>query len=43
MTQPLLPLSDKDAGYLSSASVGAALAEVSIKTLNSRCFCISLD
>lgn len=43
MTQPLLPLSEQDASYLSSASVGAALAEVSIKTLNSRCFCISLD
>ncbi|MDP3815407.1 hypothetical protein [Pseudomonas sp.] len=43
MTQPLLPLSDKDAAYLSSASASAALAEVSIETLNSRCFCISLD
>ena len=27
MTQPLLPLSEQDASYLSSASVGAALAE----------------
>ncbi|HEX5843200.1 MAG TPA: hypothetical protein VFY62_12010 [Pseudomonas sp.] len=43
MTQPLLPLCNKDDSYLSSARVSAALAEVSIEALNSRCFCISLD
>lgn len=43
MTQPLLPLCNKDTPLLSSARVSAALAEVSIETLNSRCFCISLD
>lgn len=43
MTQPLLPLCTKDDSHLSSANVSAALAEVSIEMLNSRCFCISLD
>lgn len=41
MTKPLTPLCDNDASYLSTAA--AALAGVSIETLNSRCFCISLD
>jgi hypothetical protein len=43
MTQSLLPICNKDASPLSSARVSAALAEVSIEALNSRCFCISLD
>jgi hypothetical protein len=43
MPKPLLPLCDNDASYLSTASAAAALAGVSIETLNSRCFCISLD
>ena len=43
MTQPLPPLCNKDDSYLSSASVEAALANVSIEALNNRCFCISLD
>jgi len=40
MTKPLLPLCENDARSISTA---AALAGVSIETLNSRCFCISLD
>ena len=43
MTQPLLPLCNQDDNPLSPARVSAALAEVSVATLNSRCFCISLD
>lgn len=43
MTKSLLPLCENDATYLSTASAAAALAGVSIETLNSRCFCISLD
>jgi len=40
MSKPLLHLCDNDARAISTA---AALAGVSIETLNSRCFCISLD
>ncbi|WP_372867973.1 hypothetical protein [Pseudomonas sp.] len=43
MTKPLIPLCENDANYLSTAAAAAALAGVSIETLNSRCFCISLD
>lgn len=43
MTKHVTPLLDKDSAFLSSAAVAAALAGVSIETLNSRCFCISLD
>ena len=44
MTKSLIPLCEKnDASYLSTAAAAAALAGVSIETLNSRCFCISLD
>lgn len=43
MPKPLIPECDNDATYLSTATAAAALAGVSIETLNSRCFCISLD
>ncbi|SFO84343.1 hypothetical protein [Pseudomonas borbori] len=43
MSKPLLPPCANDTTYLSTASAAAALAGVSIETLNSRCFCISLD
>jgi hypothetical protein len=43
MTKPLLPLCENDASYPSTATAAATLAGVSIETLNSRCFCISLD
>jgi hypothetical protein len=43
MTKQVTPLLDQDSAFLSSAAVAAALAGVSIETLNSRCFCISLD
>jgi len=43
MTKHVTHLLDKDSAFLSSAAVAAALAGVSIETLNSRCFCISLD
>ncbi|SDH63276.1 hypothetical protein SAMN05216603_11175 [Pseudomonas benzenivorans] len=43
MTKHVTPLLDQDSAFLSSAAVAAALAGVSIETLNSRCFCISLD
>jgi hypothetical protein len=38
-----MPLSDNDAAFLSTAAAAAALAGVPIETLNSQCFCISLD
>nr|WP_298141030.1 hypothetical protein [uncultured Pseudomonas sp.] len=43
MTEPVTPLLDQDANFLSDSEAAAALAGVAIETLNSRCFCISLD
>ena len=43
MSQPVTPLLDSDARFLSTAAAAASLAGVSIEALNSRCFCISLD
>lgn len=43
MSELVTPLLDQDADFLSSSEAAAALAGVSIETLNSRCFCISLD
>ncbi|SDO59934.1 hypothetical protein SAMN04489798_3367 [Pseudomonas arsenicoxydans] len=43
MPKLVMPLSDNDAAFLSSAAAAAALAGVPIETLNSQCFCISLD
>ncbi len=43
MPKLVMPLSDNDAAFLSTAASAAALAGVPIETLNSQCFCISLD
>jgi hypothetical protein len=43
MPKLVMPLSDNDAAFLSTAAAAAALAGVPIETLNSQCFCISLD
>ncbi|MDP3978734.1 MAG: hypothetical protein Q8P85_12185 [Pseudomonas sp.] len=43
MTKSLLPPCENDANYLGAAAAAPALVGVSIETLNSRCFCISLD
>lgn len=43
MPKLVIPLPDNDAAFLSTAAAAAALAGVPIETLNSQCFCISLD
>lgn len=43
MTELVTPPLDQHADFLSNSKAAAALAGVSIETLNSRCFCISLD
>ncbi|WP_256573150.1 hypothetical protein [Pseudomonas sp. CC6-YY-74] len=43
MSKQTMPLLDTDTVFLSKAAATAAVAGVSIETLNSHCFCISLD
>lgn len=43
MPKSVMPLFDHDTSFLSTAAAAASLAGISIETLNSQCFCISLD